>query len=409
MYFRQTTLTSALVLFGLTACGGGGSDEPSPTTVTERSTTLPTPTVPTQGIRGTLTTDINISNYPTEVFKPTADMQVILVESNKLRAENGLQPLKLDPNLSNYAHIRAQEADIIWGHKRPDGSNPISKPNMNGEGWSGENMAYSDKSDPVGAVINWVKSPTHYKNIINPNFTRLGVGHYYSTSKDLNFWIQIFGSGSIYAPEGQQRSPAQPTEVRNSINKALRITDGKLNITAPHQTQSDVLASQLAFYREPYVIQINDLQRIVLRPHQTAGWSFQTIGELQHENKPLAYINVGQKFTPNADAIIRAQYKGLSIGDINQQRVIADVVADVDFSQSSKTMNLRLNNSKIESQSALVANTSLDFSDTLHWNAGKAQFESSRGHAQFYGDQAQEIGGQFNHSNNYRGSYGAKR
>ena len=59
----------------------------------------------------------------------------------------------------------------------------------------GENVAWNrDYDDPVlEAMVGWIKSPPHFKNILNPNLTEIGVG--IATSEDGTiFYCQEFGS-----------------------------------------------------------------------------------------------------------------------------------------------------------------------------------------------------------------------
>ncbi|MCL2478787.1 MAG: CAP domain-containing protein, partial [Treponema sp.] len=54
---------------------------------------------------------------------------------------------------------------------------------------AGENIAMGQRT--AEAVMNsWMNSTGHKNNILNPNFTMLGVGHY--TQNNINYWVQLF-------------------------------------------------------------------------------------------------------------------------------------------------------------------------------------------------------------------------
>ncbi|NJR62658.1 MAG: hypothetical protein HC769_29995, partial [Cyanobacteria bacterium CRU_2_1] len=48
-----------------------------------------------------------------------------------------------------------------------------------------ENVAQGQKT-PSEVVRSWMKSPGHRQNILNPNFTEIGVGY------SQNYWTQVF-------------------------------------------------------------------------------------------------------------------------------------------------------------------------------------------------------------------------
>lgn len=54
----------------------------------------------------------------------------------------------------------------------------------------GENIA-RDQHDPDQAIREWMNSPDHRANILNPDYTHLGVGH--AQNGDHQYWVQHFG------------------------------------------------------------------------------------------------------------------------------------------------------------------------------------------------------------------------
>jgi uncharacterized protein YkwD len=58
--------------------------------------------------------------------------------------------------------------------------------------WLGENIAFNYPDDN-SVMIAWMNSPEHRANILNPNFTQIGVGIAYD-SKGEPYYTQDFGA-----------------------------------------------------------------------------------------------------------------------------------------------------------------------------------------------------------------------
>lgn len=87
-------------------------------------------------------------------------------------------PLVIDHRLSRvvdqYVHLQAGRS--LTGHTGPDGSTPASRTSAQDVPWTllGENLAYGT-STPEETVAALLKSPGHCRNILNPEFTRVGL------------------------------------------------------------------------------------------------------------------------------------------------------------------------------------------------------------------------------------------
>ena len=114
-------------------------------------------------------------------------IQLVADLVNQARAEEGLPPLILDPQVTVCAMIRAEELHERFAHSRPDGSANTTVLYENGVTYMrcGENIA-SGYPTPTSVVNGWLDSSGHRKNIMNKNYTRLGVG---VSGKR---WVQIF-------------------------------------------------------------------------------------------------------------------------------------------------------------------------------------------------------------------------
>lgn len=111
---------------------------------------------------------------------------------NEERSKAGLSPLTLDSKASAAAQLRAQEIEQSFSHTRPDGSNFTTALSAYGVSYrgAGENIAYGQQS--AQSVMNgWMNSSGHRANILNPNYTSIGIGHYQNAS-GVHYWTQLF-------------------------------------------------------------------------------------------------------------------------------------------------------------------------------------------------------------------------
>ena len=121
-----------------------------------------------------------------------ADPVTILCLVNKARAENCLQPLSLDDNLSSAAivHSRDQAAMKVMSHVGSDGTRVDRR--IERYGWKdkwqtvGENVAVG-YDEALSVTRAWLKSAGHRKNILG-DFTHFGFG-YEANGK---YWTQNF-------------------------------------------------------------------------------------------------------------------------------------------------------------------------------------------------------------------------
>lgn len=111
---------------------------------------------------------------------------------NEERAKVGAGALTLDKEIEAAALVRAKEIEISFSHTRPDGRNFSTALTDTGITFrsSGENIAWGQRS-PEEVVKAWMNSEGHRANILNTNFTKIGVG-YYQNGAGRNYWTQLF-------------------------------------------------------------------------------------------------------------------------------------------------------------------------------------------------------------------------
>ncbi|WP_368491086.1 CAP domain-containing protein [Clostridium sp. BJN0013] len=113
---------------------------------------------------------------------------------NVERSKNGLSPLNANAELSKVATAKAQDMidNSYFSHTSPTYGSPFDMMKKFGISYTaaGENIAYGQKN--AAEVMNsWMNSPGHRANILNSNFTEIGVG----VAKDKNgtpYWVQMF-------------------------------------------------------------------------------------------------------------------------------------------------------------------------------------------------------------------------
>lgn len=133
--------------------------------------------------------DSTTENAPTDEH---AFIQEVVDLVNAERAKEGLSPLSVNTNVQAAAMVRAKECEQVFSHTRPDGSSfstALKEQNVSYKS-AGENIAWGQKS-PEEVMNAWMNSSGHRANIMNPNFTTIGVG-YYENANGTDYWCQLF-------------------------------------------------------------------------------------------------------------------------------------------------------------------------------------------------------------------------
>lgn len=123
---------------------------------------------------------------------------VISFETNKARAENSVQSIKINPLLSEAAQLKADDMvkNSYFAHTSPEGITSWYWFKKVGYEYiyAGENLAinFFESKEVVEA---WMKSPAHRENILDKKFTELGIGIATGTyeGRQAVFVVQMFG------------------------------------------------------------------------------------------------------------------------------------------------------------------------------------------------------------------------
>jgi uncharacterized YkwD family protein len=175
--------------------GAGQATNPQPTTPTpskpapsKPETSKPQPSKPApskpapskpETSKPSTGTSSNPSAYAAEVVK--------LV--NQERAKAGLKPLTENAKLSNMAMDKAKDMsnNNYFDHNSPTYGSPFDMMKKYGISFSyaGENIAKGQKT-PADVMKAWMNSEGHRANILNGNYTTIGVAYYNG------YWVQEF-------------------------------------------------------------------------------------------------------------------------------------------------------------------------------------------------------------------------
>lgn len=153
---------------------------------------------------------------------------------NEERAKEGLAPVAFSAHLNYAANIRAEEIIKNSGHIRPDGSswNNVFNENNISVSSCGENILNMTNMFPVPdiAMTAWMGSQVHHDNIMNGNYTNIGVG--VAQDGGSYYLVQVFANEAVswdvsdgkFTIDGIGRTPSYAPENRPWNDSAESIT-----------------------------------------------------------------------------------------------------------------------------------------------------------------------------------------
>lgn len=137
---------------------------------------------------------------PVTQSSPAGDYQLSAYEQrvvdlvNAERAKAGLKPLAANLQLARIARLKAEDMrdKNYFSHESPTYGSFFNMLGQFGISYrtAGENIA-AGYSTPEAVVAAWMNSPGHRSNILNANFTAIGVG-YASGGSYGHYWVQEF-------------------------------------------------------------------------------------------------------------------------------------------------------------------------------------------------------------------------
>lgn len=118
----------------------------------------------------------------------------IATQLNAYRTASGLRAVTRPSSLSNTAHIRCREISAYFSHTRPNNQICFSAFPTN-YGWAGENIA-AGQINATAVMNSWKTSSGHNQNMLNGNYTAVGIGVLVITSGNSTYgryYAQCFG------------------------------------------------------------------------------------------------------------------------------------------------------------------------------------------------------------------------
>lgn len=177
----QTTRVAQTALPAQTAPVVKVPAAPAPQVSSAPVTTTPAPVI---------TTPATTASVPASSSATFQQQVVDLV--NAERAKGGLNPLTVSQEVQNAAQVRAGEIIQSFSHTRPNGASPFTALNEQNLKYTaaGENIA-AGQATPQAVMDSWMNSSGHRANIMNPDFTHIGVGYIEGGGYKTN-WVQLF-------------------------------------------------------------------------------------------------------------------------------------------------------------------------------------------------------------------------
>ena len=139
-------------------------------------------------------TDLPIAESPSqstaENLRENSLKVIELINAERVKA--GVKALTESELLYDAASLRATELEKLFSHNRPDGRlcftvyQDFSITSRS----RAENIAAGHKTPEI-VVEAWMRSNGHNRNILNPDYKKIGVGVYQDTTGKL-YWVQLF-------------------------------------------------------------------------------------------------------------------------------------------------------------------------------------------------------------------------
>jgi len=176
-------------------------------------------------------------------FATNIDVNQVLTLTNEERAKLGLPPLQINEKLNQAAVAKAQHmfSQQYWAHVAPDGTQPWSFIKNAGYvyKYAGENLARD--FDSTGEMMKaWMNSPTHKENIINPNFTQIGLAVVNGTLNGFNTTLVVQMFGTPGAVELKQSASGEAiTLPAPADSRVAQLPDEAMNINAIESELAD--------------------------------------------------------------------------------------------------------------------------------------------------------------------------
>lgn len=178
-----------------------------------------------------VTTFLLIGAYPTEAEFSTITTNRIIELTNRVRAEEGLNTLKINDILNQAAALKANDMirNGYFAHTSPQKVTPWHWFQSAGYEYTfaGENLAMNF-SEAEEAMDAWMKSPTHRDNIVSKNYEDIGVAVAVGeiNGQKTTIVVQLFGKRFVAVAGEEAFKPAasEVTVPEQQIKEEVKLT-----------------------------------------------------------------------------------------------------------------------------------------------------------------------------------------
>ncbi|MDO8529223.1 MAG: CAP domain-containing protein [bacterium] len=163
---------------------------------------------------------------------------------NQSRTENGLEPLAENQKLDKAAEEKLADMfkNDYFAHTSPSGASPWFWVEKNGYDYqyAGENLALG-----FTTVENehkaWMESPTHRKNILNPNYKEIGVaiGSGKINGSTVTLAVQTFGALAEYPAGAKKENNIPDDKSKELLDKIKKGSSGVVLNTEDSNSNSN--------------------------------------------------------------------------------------------------------------------------------------------------------------------------
>ena len=159
----------------------------------------------------------NCTVSDTEIALDSEELD-FLSRINAYRAANSAGPLTVTTSLSRASSWMANDLGVkaYFNHNEPSGRDWSTRLTDCGHptgGWRGENIAAGTFWDTAASAFTaWQNSPGHNANMLNANYTRIGIGRKFVSGSPYNwYWVTDFGTKDDAGSPPPTNTPVPPT------------------------------------------------------------------------------------------------------------------------------------------------------------------------------------------------------
>ena len=164
-----------------------------------------------------------ITSIPAVAFGSTTIFEL----TNQARTTNGLTEFELSEELTFAAQAKAEAMveNNYFEHTSPDGTTGWDYINDAGYEYTfaGENLAASNEDD-VSVVDGWLNSPGHRANLLNEDFSKIGLGIAYKDSyeefRNVFFIVALYAEPAIFNSVPTSKTNNTTTEGLTQLEKS---------------------------------------------------------------------------------------------------------------------------------------------------------------------------------------------